>query len=110
MTGTTGLITINQATNENGTTNITVTINRTAGGPDVKTFILTVNVVNDVPSFTKGADQTVFEDASAQTVSHWATSISPGGGSDESGQILTFQIANNSNAALFSVAPAISSD
>jgi CSLREA domain-containing protein len=110
MTGTTGLITINPATNENGTTNITVTINRTVGGPDVKTFILTVNAVNDAPSFTKGADQTVFEDASAQTVSHWATSISPGGGSDESGQILTFQIANNSNAALFSVAPAISSD
>ena len=31
------------------------------------TFTLTVNPVNDVPSFTKGADQVISEDAGAQT-------------------------------------------
>ena len=32
--------------------------------------------VNDAPSFTEGADQTVNEDAGAQTVAGWATGIS----------------------------------
>ena len=38
--------------------------------------IIAVAVVNDAPSFTKGADQTVLEDAGAQTVPGWATAIS----------------------------------
>ena len=33
-----------------------------------QTFDITVTNVNDAPSFTKGADQTVLEDAGAQTV------------------------------------------
>src|SRR5213078_1198843 len=78
------------------------------GGPESKTFLLTVNPVNDAPSFTKGPDQTPNEDASAQTVNNWATSISAGG-PDELGQTLTFQITGNTNAGLFSAGPAISS-
>ena len=34
--------------------------------------------VNDAPSFTKGADQTVPEDAGPQTVEGWATNIKAG--------------------------------
>jgi CSLREA domain-containing protein len=109
ITGSTGIVTINPATNAVGTTNITVTINRTAGGPDVKILKLTVNPVNDAPSFTKGADQTVNEDTGAQTFNNWATSVSPGGGSDESGQTLTFQVTGNTNTSLFSAGPTISS-
>src|SRR6185369_10947007 len=63
--------------------------------------------VNDVPSFTKGADQTVNEDAGAQTVVGWATNISRGGGADENGQTVNFIVSNNNNA-LFSVQPAVS--
>ena len=40
------------------------------GGVDTsapQTFTITVTRVNDAPSFTKGADQTVLEDAGAQT-------------------------------------------
>jgi CSLREA domain-containing protein len=107
LTGAAGILTINPSTNAVGATNITVTINRTAGGPDVKTFALTVTAVNDAPRFTKGVDQTVNEDAGPQTVPNWATNISPGGGADESGQTVTFQVAND-NPSLFSVAPAIS--
>jgi Calx-beta domain-containing protein/parallel beta helix pectate lyase-like protein len=107
LTGSTGALTITPAANLSGTTNITVTINRT-GGPDSKTFLLTVNPVNDVPSFTKGADQTVNEDAGAQTVNNWATAISPGP-AGESGQTLTFQVTGNSNAGLFSAGPAVDS-
>jgi len=107
ISGSTVIVTINPATNQSGTTNITVTVNRT-GGPESKTFLLTVNPVNDAPSFAKGLDQAVNEDAGAQTVNNWATSISAGA-PDESGQTLTFQITGNTNAALFANAPAVSS-
>ena len=67
---------------------------------------ITVNSVNDVPSFTKGVDQTVLEDAGAQTVPGWATAISPGP-ANESGQVVDFIVTNNNNP-LFSVQPAVS--
>ena len=59
-----------------------------------------------MPSFTKGANQTVNEDAGAQTVNGWATGISAGP-TDESGQSLAFQVSNNNNG-LFAVQPTIS--
>jgi CSLREA domain-containing protein len=105
-TGSNGSLVINPAANLSGTTNITVTINRTGGGSDVKTFMLTVNAVNDAPTFTKGPDQVINEDAGAQTISNWATNISPGP-ADESGQTLTIQVVGNSNPGLFSAAPVV---
>ena len=78
------------------------------GGVDTsaaQTFTITVTAVNDAPSFTKGADQTVLEDAGAQTVAGWATALSPGP-ANEVGQALNFIVSNNNNA-LFSVQPAI---
>src|SRR5213075_2277637 len=81
------------------------------GGVDTsppRTFSINVTAVNDAPSFTKGADQTVNEDAGAQTVNPWATAISRGGGADENAQTLTFHVTNNTNTALFSVQPAVS--
>ena len=56
----------------------------------MQTFSINVLSVNDAPSFTRGANQIVNEDAGAQTVNNWATSISPGP-ADESGQTLTFE-------------------
>src|SRR5207344_1101773 len=70
-----------------------------------QTFSITVNAVNDVPLFTKGADQSVNEDAGAQSVTGWATAI--GDGDPELTQTLTFSATNNNNA-LFSVQPSIS--
>lgn len=71
---------------------------------------VTVNVtpVNDPPSFTKGPDQTVNEDAGPQTVAGWATALSPGP-PDESAQQLTF-FTSNTNNALFAAQPAISTN
>src|SRR5581483_8513773 len=76
------------------------------GGQDTtsQTFTITVQAVNDAPTFTGAGNQTILEDAGAQTV-NWATSISPGP-ADESGQTVTLTI-NNTNAALFSTQPAI---
>ena len=65
---------------------------------------ITLQPVNDAPSFTKGADQTVEEGAGAQTVPGWATNLSAG--PNEAGQTLSFQVSTSS-VALFSVQPAI---
>ncbi|MFH1739850.1 MAG: cadherin-like domain-containing protein, partial [bacterium] len=59
-----------------GNGSFTYTIGDGQGNSDAVT--VTVTPVNDAPSFTKGADQTVLEDAGAQTVNGWATSISKG--------------------------------
>jgi len=58
--------------------------NSSGGGlsPGAATASITVNPVNDSPSFTKGTDQTVNEDAGAQTVNNWATAISAGPAND----------------------------
>src|SRR5437762_824056 len=69
---------------------------------------ITVTAVNDAPSFTKGADQTVLEDAGAQTVNPWATGLSAGP-LDEAGQALNFVIDSNSTTGLFSSGPTVSS-
>lgn len=107
LAGTTGVVTINPAANLFGTTDVTVTVNRT-GGSEVKTFTLTVNSVNDAPSFTIGPNQTALEDAGAQTIANWATNLSVGP-ANEADQTLSFQILTNTNVALFSAGPAISS-
>jgi hypothetical protein len=72
---------------------------------DADTVAITVNPVNDEPSFTKGVDQTVNEDAGPQTVNGWATNIQKGP-ANESGQALTFDVTTTNNA-LFSVLPTI---
>jgi len=61
--------------------------------------------VNDAPSFTKGADQVVLEDAGPHSFANWAVDISPGA-SFESSQTLTFTLTS-SNEALFTAAPQI---
>ena len=92
--------------NSSGATTITVTANLSGGGTVQDSFQLTVLSLNDAPSFTKGADQTINEDAGAQTVNNWATVITAGG--NEGAQTLTFTVLND-NPGLFSAAPAISS-
>jgi hypothetical protein len=71
--------------NFSGSSNVTVRLHDnggTAGGgvdtSTVQTFKLTANFVNHPPHFVSGADQTVNENAPAQTVTNWATGINPG--------------------------------
>jgi CSLREA domain-containing protein len=105
--GTARTLQINPAANQFGTSTITVTVSGANSQTMTDTFVLTVNAVNDAPSFTKGADQTVNENDGAQIVNNWATNISPGA-TNESSQTLSFSVTNNSNVALFSSVPAIS--
>jgi len=69
----------------------------------VLTFTVSaVNTLNNPPSFTKGADQTINEDAAAKTINGWATNIDAG----DPGQTLDFIVTNDNNQ-LFSVQPAV---
>ena len=79
----------------------------TPAGTDTATVTVTITAVNDAPSFTKGADEVVLEDAGAQTVPGWASAISPGP-ANESAQTVSFSVTANTNPGLFSTAPAIS--
>jgi hypothetical protein len=77
------------------------------GGDDTSapaTFVLTVNPVNDAPSFSPGSDVAVNED-SGNYLQAWASNISAGP-ENESGQTLTFNVTNNNND-LFAVQPSI---
>ncbi|MGC3945426.1 MAG: Ig-like domain-containing protein [Chryseolinea sp.] len=112
INATTGDLTYALAANANGVAIVSIVLSDnggTANGGDdtfaTQTFNITVNAVNDEPSFVKGLDQTVNEDAGAQTLNAWATSLSKGP-ANESSQALTFTLSNN-NTALFSTQPAI---
>jgi len=107
-----GNLSYTPAANANGSATVTVRLmdsGGTANGgidtSDLQTFTIDVTSVNDVPTFTKGANQTVNEDAGAQTVSGWASGVSAGT-ANEAVQTLTFDVSNNNNL-LFSVQPAI---
>jgi VCBS repeat-containing protein len=69
------------------------------------TVTLSITAVNDVPSYTAGANVSVNEDSGAYSAP-WATAISAGP-ADESGQALNFLVSNNNNG-LFAVQPSLS--
>src|SRR5262249_58595382 len=80
------------------------------GGDDTsptQQFTIMVTLLNHAPLFTLpvSPDQTVLEDAGAETVSGFASNISKGP-PNESGQTLTFHVSNDSSA-LFSAQPSI---
>ena len=107
-----GTLSYTPAADGNGSATVTISVSDdggTANGGDdtsgSQTFTITVDAVNDTPSFTKGADQTLNEDAGAQSVSNWATAISKGP-ANESAQTLSFTTSNDNNA-LFAVQPGV---
>ena len=109
-----GELSYTPAADANGSATVTVTLKDNGGtaigGRDTsaaETFIITVSSVNDAPSFSKGADQTVNEDSGAQTVTEWATNISPGP-SNEAAQTVSFTVSNDNNG-LFSTQPSVDS-
>src|SRR5207248_2657329 len=80
-----GTLSYTPAPNANGSATVSVyvtdtatTANDTHALHDALPISIDVTSVNDEPSFTKGANQTVLEDAGAQSVSNWATAISAG--------------------------------
>ena len=92
------------AADENGGP-VTVTVTVDDGTTAVpETFDITVTPVNDEPSFTAGANESVNEDAGAQSVPGWATALDDG--DPEVVQVLSFMVTNDNNA-LFSQQPSV---
>lgn len=93
-----------------GDDSINYTVDNSLGYKSNPTSItITVNPVNDAPSFTKGADQVQTQTAvaTAYVVNGWATNISKGPSNESLQNILAFLVTNDNNA-LFSVQPTVS--
>src|SRR5215218_5799936 len=108
-----GTLTYTLAADENGSATVKIKAKDSGGtangGQDEsaeQTFTIAVGAVNDAPSFQKGADQTVDEDAGAQTLNGWTTDISAGP-ADENGQQLIFEVTNDNNLFTAGGQPAI---
>ena len=102
-----GVATIGIPNNDwwNGSATITFTATDPGSLSDSDDATFTVTAVNDPPSFTKGGDQSVQEDAGAQTAENWATNLNDG--DPELEQTFSFTLTNDNNS-LFSGQPAIS--
>src|SRR6185436_18145082 len=107
-----GTLSFKPAANANGTANVTVGLQDSGGTANggnnlaaPQMFRIVIQPVNDPPSFTKGADVRVLEDAVAQTIGGWATAIAAGP-ANEGSQTLTFSVTADT-PALFETQPAI---
>ena len=103
----TGSLAYTPVANAFGTAIVTVRVTDDGTAFVERSFTVTVTAVNDAPSFTAGANQTVLEDAGPQTVVAWATAISPGPLESDT---LTFVVTDNTNPGLFSTAPDVAAN
>jgi large repetitive protein len=107
-----GTLTFTPAADANGVATVTVIAHddggTAGGGVDTSapsTFTLTVDPINDPPSFTAGPNQSVVSLLGAQSVPAWATGITPGP-ANEFAQNVTFTVTND-NPGLFATQPAV---
>jgi len=112
-----GNLTYTPAADANGTSTFDVKVQDSGGtangGVDTsttKTFTITVNSVNDKPSFSNAGNQTLTAwTNTAQTVIPWVNSVTFGP-ADESGQkVLNYTVTNNDNT-LFTTQPSVATD
>lgn len=120
INATTGTLTYTTAANTNGTANLSVTLSDNGSNTPpnsntsaAQTFTITVNAVNDAPTFQLGANPSINEDAGPQTIPGFAFNFQPGPvtATDESGQTLvgyTVTQTGSTGGLTFSSAPAIS--
>ena len=104
----TGAYTYVPNANENGSDSFAFQVSDGTSTSEITTVNVTINPVDDAPSFAVGTNQIVDEDAAAQSVADFATKISAGP-ENESEQKLNFVVTND-NPDLFATAPAIAPD
>jgi VCBS repeat-containing protein len=91
-----GSFTYTPQANVNGSDSFTYAANDGTQNSSPATVTITVNAVNDPPSFTAGPNQTT-TGLQTVTVPGWATNISPG--PNEAGQTVSFTVTNDNNGA-----------
>jgi uncharacterized repeat protein (TIGR01451 family) len=100
-------LTLHYQKDQNGTGIISMTATDKAGASAEASFTVTVNPVNDPPSFSIGGPMSVTlnEDADPWFFAGWATDMSAG--PNESSLVLTFMLESD-NRELFRLQPAVS--
>ncbi len=78
LTGTAPNLTYKPSAKYNGADSFTFKANDGHVGSNTATVSITVNPVNDAPSFTKGPNQTITAGTGPHTINAWATNISAG--------------------------------
>lgn len=116
---TTGSLSFTPAANLSGTATITVTlvdsgIDLAPGTLDdvttTTTFLVTVNAVNDRPTFTAASPPAVNEDAPPVSVPGFVSAFNPGPGNDVGQTVSAYTVSGISNPGLFLVPPAVATD
>ncbi len=89
-----GVLTLDYAADQNGSADITIRATDTGGLFVETSFTVTVNPVNDAPVLLTGSvnNLTVNEDSGFTSLGLGSVTYGPGGGSDESGQTLSYQV------------------
>ena len=89
-----GVLTLDYAADQNGTADITIRATDTGGLWIEESFTVTVNPVNDAPVLIAGTvdNLTVIEDSGLTSLGLTGVTYSTGGGSDESGQTLSYSV------------------
>ncbi|MCF6361400.1 MAG: gliding motility-associated C-terminal domain-containing protein [Cyclobacteriaceae bacterium] len=79
---------------------------------NIQAFTITVNYINDPPTYDRGLDITVAESDLITTFENWATNISPGLSPNEQSQVLNFTVnfVQVTGTLAFLVAPQITPD
>ncbi|MGI2905560.1 DUF4347 domain-containing protein [Tolypothrix sp. VBCCA 56010] len=92
---------------ENGTTGVNVDVNggTTAYSSGNKAATLTINSVNDAPTFTKGYNQSV-KTGTTQTIAGWASGFSSGA-ANETQSVAGYIVKVVNNADIFEATPTI---
>ncbi|MCX6854604.1 MAG: cadherin domain-containing protein, partial [Verrucomicrobia bacterium] len=104
-------LTLTPAADLSGTAEITVQVSdgQAEHHTTSRTFILTVNPVNDAPSFTLLVNVTRFPGSGAYTQAGVVSAISPGP-ADESGQTVTLSLPTITHPGLFTVQPTLAAN
>ena len=109
-----GTLTYTAAANANGTATFDVVATDSGSGvaPNVnqsaaQSFTITVNAVNDEPSFTVGPNQSVPQNAGPQTVNGWATGISAGPPDEVQTVNFTVTVSGTTGTLTFVTPPAV---
>ncbi len=103
-----GTFTYTPTADFNGTDTFTYIAQDALGAvSNTATVVLTVNPVNDAPSFVAGANQTAIAGSGLQTITNWATGFNPGAANESGQTVAGYMIVSNSNPSIFAVAPSI---
>jgi hypothetical protein len=105
-----GQFTYTPSPDQNGTDTFTFYATDAASTSRTATVTITIAAVNDEPKFVIGANLTISSNSGPETITGWATAITPGVPINESSQKIDHFIVSNNRNDLFTVQPSITNN